>query len=524
MQLAAEIERALAVLAKCGPLEVHENGRRLAGLADGVRYEVRPQGASPLLHLWCEIESDVRSGAQNGMQNGVQGDVQNDARNLVRRVVGIAEEASDHLSLEIQRFGRPRTEVLEFRVAGRERPAGKIRRESFGERCLAILQNQFADEAVESLTTAARLEHSLSGCYARGIVRCGSAAWAVLAVSAEESAATLDASLTAGLLWLAQARRRAAGPPVAGLRLLLPAGAAMNAAARRRKALDARLQIELYELDEKRGTARRFTGAGGGNWATHLVPRREAESILSAAAADIAPVIALGANGPLGRQAIQASASGGARGVVLRFRGLEFARWDANGIVFGLGLRREALTARTQPLLAALVRQLDAHRHPKAHETAHALYRAQPERWLETLVEEDPTRVDPRLDPRRIYRQVPAVTGGERGVLDLLGVTREGRLAILELKAGEDLQLVLQAADYWLSVNGHLEQDDFRRYGYFDRIKLSAEPPRIFLVAPALRFHPATDTLLGFLRPEIEVTRVGVQENWRSGLRVSLRQ
>jgi hypothetical protein len=284
------------------------------------------------------------------------------------------------------------------------------------------------------------------------------------------------------------------------------------------------VQIELYELDEKRGTARRFDGAGGGNWATHFVPRREAEAILSAAAADIAPVIALGANGALARQAIQASASADARSVVLRFRGLEFGRWDANGIVFGLGLRREALTARTQPLLVALLRQLDVHRHPKAHETTHALYRAQPERWLETLVEEDPTRVDPRLDPHNIYRQVPAVTGGERGVLDLLGVTREGRLAILELKAGEDLQLVMQAADYWLSVNGHLEQDDFRRYGYFEGIKLSTAPPRIFLVAPALRFHPATNTLLGFLRPEIEVMRVGVQENWRSGLRVSLRQ
>ena len=520
MQLAAEIERALAELAKSGPLEAHENGRRLAGLADGLRYEVRPQGATPLLHLWSEPES----GSQTSAHSGAQTDVQNDARNMVRRVVGIAEESDDHLSLEIQRFGRSRPEVLEIRVAGRERPVGKIRRESFGERCLAILQNQFADEAVESLTTAARLENSLSGCYARGMVRRGSTAWAVLGVSAEESAATLDASLTAGLLWLAQARRRAAGPAVAGLRLLLPAGAAMNAAARRRKALDPRVQIELHELDEKRGTARRFDGAGGGNWATHFVPRREAEAILSAAAADIAPVIALGANGALARQAIQASASGDARSVVLRFRGLEFGRWDANGIVFGLGLRREALTARTQPLLVALLRQLDVHRHPKAHETTHALYRAQPERWLETLVEEDPTRVDPRLDPHNIYRQVPAATGGERGVLDLLGVTREGRLAILELKAGEDLQLVMQAADYWLSVNGHLEQDDFRRYGYFEGIKLSTAPPRIFLVAPALRFHPATNTLLGFLRPEIEVMRVGVQENWRSGLRVSLRQ
>src|SRR5580704_4151629 len=232
MQLATEIERALDELAKAGPLEVHENGRRLAGLADGLRYEVRPQGAAPLLHLWSE--------KQNGSESSAPGDVQSDARNMVRRVVSIAEESSDHVSLEIKRFGRPRTEVLEIRVAGREGPAGKIRRESFGERCLAILQNQFADETIESLTTAARLEHSLSGCYARGVVRgAGSTAWAVLAASAEESPATLDASLTAGLLWLAQARRRAAGPPVAGLRLFLPAGsAAMQSAARRKKALD----------------------------------------------------------------------------------------------------------------------------------------------------------------------------------------------------------------------------------------------------------------------------------------------
>lgn len=509
MQLAAEIERTLAGLAKFGPLEVYENGRRLAGFGDGLRYEVRVQGPAPLLHLWAEVRGEDQSGAGGGAQS--------DARSLVRRVVGIAEESPEYLSLEVQRFGRARPDRLEIRLAGRERPAGRIRRESFGERCLAILRNQFADETVESLTTAARLEHSLSGCYARGIMRTGSGAWAVLAVSAEESAATLEASLTAGLLWLAQARRRAAGPPVAGLRLFLPAGA-LEGAARRRRALDSSLRIELYELSETRGTARRFEGAGVGNWATHLVPRREAEAILATAAADLAPILALAP------QAIRTSASADARHVILRFRGLEFARWDANGLAFGLGLRREPLTERSRPRLAALVRRLDLHRHPKAHETSHHLYRAQPERWLETLVEEEPTRVDPRLDPHRIYRQVPAVTGGERGVLDLVGVTREGRLAILELKAGEDLQLVLQAADYWMSVNGHLERDDFRRYGYFDGIELSAAPPRIFLVAPALRFHPATDTLLGFLRPEIEVTRVGVQENWRSGLRVSLRQ
>ncbi|MBZ5529220.1 MAG: hypothetical protein LAN71_15140 [Acidobacteriia bacterium] len=49
-------------------------------------------------------------------------------------------------------------------------------------------------------------------------------------------------------------------------------------------------------------------------------------------------------------------------------------------------------------------------------------------------------------------------------------------------------------------------------------------PPLVFLVAPAIRFHPSTDTLLRFLSPEIEVRRVGLAESWRRGLRVALRQ
>ena len=46
----------------------------------------------------------------------------------------------------------------------------------------------------------------------------------------------------------------------------------------------------------------------------------------------------------------------------------------------------------------------------------------------------------------------------------------------------------------------------------------------LFLVAPAIRFHSATDILLRYLGKDIEVCRVGVSENWRRGLRVVLRQ
>jgi len=167
---------------------------------------------------------------------------------------------------------------------------------------------------------------------------------------------------------------------------------------------------------------------------------------------------------------------------------------------------------------------LVTHRHPFAPDTKHRLYRAQPERWLETMVAADPSRIDARLDTRHVYTQVPAFSSGDRGIIDLLGATRDGRLAILELKASEDIQMVMQAADYWLRVRFHHAQDDFHRFGYFPELQLSPKPPLLFLVAPGFQFHPSADVVLRYLSPEIEVARIAVAENWRRGLKVVFRQ
>lgn len=66
--------------------------------------------------------------------------------------------------------------------------------------------------------------------------------------------------------------------------------------------------------------------------------------------------------------------------------------------------------------------------------------------------------------------QILANAGGDRGIFDVLTVTRNGRLAILELEATEFLSLPLQAADYWLRIRRHLDQGDLGRYGYFPGI------------------------------------------------------
>ena len=168
MGTAAELERALAELAASGPVEIHENDQWLAALS-GVRYEVRSQGSYALLHLWS------------------------DERNLVRRVLRVAEQSADRLVLEVQRFGRSKPDKLEFVVAGAERPAQRLAREKFRARFRQLLAQQFSDEQIDALTTAPDLEHSLSGCYTRGLVHRGRQAWAVMGVSPEEDAATIDA-------------------------------------------------------------------------------------------------------------------------------------------------------------------------------------------------------------------------------------------------------------------------------------------------------------------------------------------
>jgi hypothetical protein len=210
--------------------------------------------------------------------------------------------------------------------------------------------------------------------------------------------------------------------------------------------------------------------------------------------------------------------------VWLRFRGLPFARWEDGRVYFGIGDCRKELTAASQSVFKQLLQDLEQHRHPLAEDTRHALYRAQPERWLERLVLEDVTRVDAMLDPRFAYSQVFASAGGEHGILDLLAVTRSGRLAILELKASEHIHMPLQAADYWLRVREHLERGEIARYGYFHTVELQQAPPLVYLVAPALRFHPSADEILKCLSPKLEVVRVGLAESWRRGLRVVMRQ
>jgi hypothetical protein len=493
VELSVELEANLRELASAGPVELRENGARVAPLS-ALSWEVRGRGEKPLLHLWSS------------------------QHNLTRRVLAITDQSEERLALAVERFGRSRPDRLEFVRVAVERSARDQSREEFCRWIEALCATQFPDDVAESFSIRQDLEHSLSGNYARGVLKARNrTSWAILAAPENESSSNAGRCLTFALLWLERLRSFHGRGPIAGVRLLLPKEN-VPAMAHLLPAISPNLPMEIYEYDRSRETVEKINPSSLMNISSWLVPVRETQSLLDRVRSELESVTSLAPS------RITLHPSVPLRQICLRFRGLSFARWEDGKVFFGAPDSREELTSSNQLALKQLLHELEIRRHPLASDVMHSLFRAQPERWLETLVREDVTRIDAALNPQFAYAQVLANAGGDHGILDILTVTRSGRLAILELKATEFLNLPLQAADYWLRIKRHLERGDIARYGYFPGIELQASPPLVYLVAPALRFHPATDALMSALSPQLDIVRVGLAENWRRGLRVVLRQ
>jgi hypothetical protein len=492
MNLAEDLRASLQDILASGTVEIRENGGRLTSAAP-LSWEVRGNAEKPLLHLWS------------------------DNCNVTRRVVAITDNSQDRLALAVERFGRTKPERMEIVRLEYAPGPHDLSREGYCEQLRRILAEQFPDETLEKISVAQDLEHSLSKIYTRGILHRGSSQIAFLAVPEGESQDALESSLTYGLLWLERSRQPAKRASLAALRLILPKGKS-PILTNRFRALDERLAIELFELDPQRETLERLDPRARGNVASWLVPRRETQLLLDRACPALTPLIALGP------EVVRVHASPSTQEVILRFRGLAFARWHDNKVFFGSNSTWEELRPKNEPALKQLIANLQNFRNPLAGNLRHALYRAQAERWLQTLVHQDVTRIDMSLDPDHVYEQVFAQVAGQHGILDLLCVTRNRRLAILELKAAENVDLPLQAADYWSRIRWHQLQGDFARYGYFPGIDLQPAPPLVYLIAPALRFHPTTDILQRYLSRDMEIIRVGLAESWRRGLRVMFRQ
>ncbi len=130
-------------------------------------------------------------------------------RNLVRRVTGIALR-DDVLKITTQKFGQAKPQTLEL-VADRDRRTPTAR-EATRKRYLKVLERvllrNFAEWKPQASVPRWIWSESFGPAYARGTLVRGQSAWAVIAVNAEETQATIDGILTLGILWLAHCREQ----------------------------------------------------------------------------------------------------------------------------------------------------------------------------------------------------------------------------------------------------------------------------------------------------------------------------
>jgi hypothetical protein len=294
----------------------------------------------------------------------------------------------------------------------------------------------------------------------------------------------------------------------------------------------------LWEFDEKTEELEQRDAADQGNVSTRLIQAPGETAARERFADASAQVKALVPEEM--REVVEQRTRSGSE-VAFLLHGLEFARVRmgyagqsfnrVQEITFGAGANETTLTEENAGALRDLVARLCERRH-ESGEKRDPLYRMQPERWLESKLRDDVSAIDERLDGAHVYTQVPAFAAGDRGMLDLLSVDRDGRLAVIELKADDDLHLALQGLDYWVRVRWHHQQNpdaasglgEFQRHGYFGGVRLAPAAPRLYLVAPALRVHPATEVVLRYLSPRVEWVLVALGEGWRKQVKVVWRK
>ena len=459
--------------------------------------------------------------------------------NLVRRV-SASVSRNGSLRLATLRFGQTRLQTIEI-VADRDRRTPSAReatRTKYLRLLERVLGREFPEWKVEALRAAMDLEKSFGPAYARGSLVQGQRAWAVIAVNPEETQATIDGILTLGILWLEHCRQSSGGRRVfQGLKLIVPRSCSALTLSRMPWLNERAAQWELWELDDRTEELDQRDAADHGNITTRLVHATDRAAVRERFAAAIEQVMRIVPAAMRGEveQVIRSGAE-----IAFLLHGLEFARIRAGyagnsfnvkeEITFGAGANETPLTTDNEDALRELVARLFERRRADG-DKRDPLYRMQPERWLESMLRADIEALDAHLNPAHVYTQVPAFVAGDRGMLDLLGVLRNGRLAVIELKADEDLHLALQGLDYWARVRWHhlrheqgASLGEFQRVGYFGGIVLSEQAPKLYLVAPALRVHPATEVVLKYLSPRVEWELVALDERWRTKVKAVWRK
>lgn len=469
-------------------------------------------------------------------------------RNIVRTVLS-AERRPGSLRLMTRRMGAPKPSLLELTHSGaevvRRMPTARdAARRNYLKLLERVLQRALPEFTAQGLRAATDLEHSFGPAYVRGSLMRGTSAEAVIGVSSDESPAMVDGILTLGLLWLDHCRERSVrkkGPTrhYSALRVVVPTGAWRTTAERMAWLNHTLASFHLYTLDERTEELVLVDYRDIGNTDSRLTHAFEVSTALERAQSGVARIMRLIPDATEQRIEIRARSAGE---VGLLLHGLEFARvrqgtapnsFSRNEeITFGSGPNETPLNEETESLCREMFSSLFSSRHPEGL-TTDPLFRLQPERWLESRIRTGLEEFLPGLRSEFLYTQVPAIGSGERGMLDLLTIDRTGRLAVIEVKADEDMHLPLQGLDYWIRVRalnadrrriGTRNAGAFERQGYFTGEEVSESEPRLILIGPALRIHPSNEVVLRYLSPAVDWELVAVSEHWRRELKVIFRK
>jgi hypothetical protein len=408
------------------------------------------------------------------------------------------------------------------------------RRKRYANILIGLVAQKLENARIGTPATSGGSRRMIRGGYVRFWARLRGETTLYIGACEGESQPVVDDIVCAALLWLETYNgRRPDEKKARRIAICIPAGRSRTVLERLTFLRPDRLSagLECYEVDEEAGTwlpVRAFTQY-------ELLNLHAPELSWPQPPAADGPwkdrILSLAPDRVEARELSPLHAEPGAGGLSFSLHGLEFARTvgaDPQKVRFGIaGGRgddardeRKLLTEANFPDLEGLVRQILEYRTPHTPDPRHPFYRLREEAWLESMLRRDIQILDAGFDPTRVYSQVPAWRGEERSVIDLLTVDHQGRLAVIEIKASEDAELPMQGLDYWLRVEQARLRGEFPRRGLFRGLSLADRPPLLYLVAPRLRFHRSFLLTAQSLAPEIEVWQIGINSNWRRGVKI----
>lgn len=360
------------------------------------------------------------------------------------------------------------------------------------------------------------------GRYARILLRRKGERIAVAGPVIASQPSSVDAFLSATLLWFTRTRERAKPPYIEQLCLILPEEL-LKPACYRLALLRESLQniVKVFSVDDG---LRELTPISCPDrddlWKKKLArfPPVSSASLSEQTRAIIAAA-------PEAIDVVHAR-----HGHTLRYFGLPFARvrslLGVERVWFGIdAAHRRLLDETSWRDWQLLMLDLREYRSASSLDHRHAFYRTAAEAWLESLLRRDITRLDPGLIIAPLHAQFRTAHSGKLGIrpIDLLALREDGRLVVIELKTSEDREHVLQGADYWRRVEAHRRRGHIARAKLFGDKRIKDEPPLVYLVAPTLRVHPSFQTLARCISSNIELYRFDINEDWRRGVRVMRR-